>query len=84
LNLVRIEKRAYLLIIRYSPDADETINRMFAEYRVKIKNKTMLEDSFETTYEVSIRKGDTSFLKPMREIEGVEAVTLVEYTGDYA
>ena len=84
MTLVRIEKRAYLLIIRYSPDAEETVNRMLAVYRVKIKNKTLLKDSSEITLEVSVRKGDTSFLKPMRETEGIEAVTLVEYTGDYA
>ena len=84
MTVVRIEKRAYLLIIRYAPDAEEVINRMLAPYRVKVKNKTLVNDYSEITLEVHIRKGDTSFLKPMRDTEGVEGVTLVEYTGDYA
>jgi hypothetical protein len=84
LTITRIEKRTYLLIIRYMPDAEEVVNSMLASYKVKIKNKTLLDNYCEVTLEIGIVKGDTSFLKTMRETDGVEGVTLVEYTGDYA
>ncbi|MDR2569229.1 MAG: DUF4956 domain-containing protein [Oscillospiraceae bacterium] len=84
LTITRIEKRTYLLIIRYSPDAEEVVNEMLTQYKVKIKNKTLLDSYCEVTLEVGIVKGDTSFLKTMRETDGIEGVTLVEYTGDYA
>jgi len=84
LTIVRIEKRTYLLIIRYSPDAEESVKKLLDPIKAKIKNKTLSKDSTEITAEVNVRGGDTSFLDPMRDTEGVEGVTLVEYTGDYA
>jgi len=83
MTLVRIEKRAYLLIIRYLPEAEETVNIFLQPYRTKIKNKVLSDDYSEVTFEVSIRKGDTSFMKTMKEKEGVLGLTIVEYTGDY-
>jgi len=84
LTIIRIEKRTYLLIIRYKPDAEETVNKLLEPLKAKIKNKTLSKESSEVTAEVNVRKGDTSFLEPMRDADGVEGVTLVEYTGDYA
>ena len=84
LTVVRIEKRTYLLIIRYSPDAEEAVTKSLTPLKARIKNKTLQKDSSEITAEVNVRGGDTSFLEPMREMEGVEGVTLVEYSGDYA
>jgi len=84
LTVLRIEKRSYLLIIRYDPEAEESVDEMLKPLKANVKNKTLLSNSTEITAEVRIRKGETSFLKPMRETDGVEGVTLVEYTGDYA
>jgi len=84
LTVVRIEKRTYLLVIRYKPEAEDTVGELLKPLNAKIKNKTLLADSSEITAEVSVKKNDTAFLEPMRETQGVEGVTLVEYTGDYA
>ena len=84
LTVIRIEKRTYLLVIRYKPDAEEPVNELLKPLNAKVKNKTLLTDSSELTAEVSVKKNNTAFLEPMRETEGVEGVTLVEYTGDYA
>jgi len=84
LTVLRIEKRSYLLVIRYAPGAEEAVNELLKPLKVNIKNKTLQKDSSEITAEIRIRRGETAFLEPMRETEGVEGVTLVEYTGDYA
>ena len=84
LTVLRIEKRSYLLVIRYAPGAEEAVNEQLKPLKVNIKNKTLQKDSSEITAEIRIRRGETAFLEPMRETEGVEGVTLVEYTGDYA
>ena len=84
LTVLRIEKRSYLLIIRYNPEAEASVEEQLKPLKANIKNKTLLKDSSEITAEIRIRRDDTAFLEPMRETEGVEGVTLVEYTGDYA
>ena len=84
LTVLRIEKRSYLLIIRYDPAAETAVEELLKPLKANVKNKTLLKDSSELTAEIRISRGETAFLEPMRETEGVEGVTLVEYTGDYA
>jgi len=84
LTYIRIEKRTYLLIVRYSPDAEESVNDLLKPLKANIKNKTLSETGTELTAEVRVIRNDTSFLEPIRQTAGVEGVTLVEYTGDYA
>ena len=84
LTILRIEKHSYLLIVRYSPESEESVGALLKPLNINIKNKTMVKDSTEITAEIRIRGGDTSFLETIRETDGVEGVTLVEYTGDYA
>jgi hypothetical protein len=81
---VRIEKRTYLLIIRYCPGADERVAAMLEPLKARLKNKTAAKDYLEVTAEVRVRKGNTAFLEEMRTADGVDGVTLIEYTGDYA
>jgi len=83
MTIIRIEKRTYLLIIRYDPEAETAVNALLKPLKANIKNKTLSKDSSEVTAEVRVRGGDTSFLEPIRQTDGVEGVTLVEYTGDY-
>jgi hypothetical protein len=84
LTMLRIEKRVYLVIIRSSPEADGAVEALLRPLKAVIKNKTLSKGYSEVTAEVRVIGGDTSFLEPMRQTAGVEGVTLVEYTGDYA
>jgi hypothetical protein len=84
MTLVRVEKRVYLIIIRCSPDADGAVSSLLLPLKARLKNKTSVKEYIEITAEVRVRKGDISFLETIRRTEGVEGVTLVEYTGDYA
>jgi hypothetical protein len=84
MTMIRIEKRVFLLIIRYAPEVDGAVAELLEPLKARLKNKTAGKDFCEVTAEVRVRKGDTSFLETLRQTEGVEGVTLVEYTGDYA
>ncbi|MCL2189666.1 MAG: DUF4956 domain-containing protein [Defluviitaleaceae bacterium] len=81
---VRLEKRAFLLILRYSPTAESTVNTKLSAIKYTLKNKTHNTEYTELTAEVKIKGNEAAFLQPLREIEGVDNVVLVEYTGDYA
>ena len=84
LTVIRLEKHTYLLIIRYAADADETVKGLIKPLGSRVKNKTVSNAFSEITIEVRLRKGDTSFVENIKKSEGIEAVTLVEYTGDFA
>jgi len=82
LTLVRLEKRSYLLIVRYAPEAESTVDGLLKAVNGSIQNKTLAQGYSEATAEVRVRRGDVSFADKMKKAEGVETVTLVEYTGD--
>ena len=83
-SITRFEKRNFLLILRYSDDAEEAIDLQLSKIKHKLKNKTMNTGYTEITVEVKVSKGDTSFVEPLRKMENVDNVVLVEFTGDYA
>jgi hypothetical protein len=80
---VRLDKRAFLLIIRYRTASEEAVNSNIAKIKYKLKNKTHTTDYTELTAEVKIKGNESAFLEPLKEIDGVENVVLVEYTGDF-
>ena len=82
LTLLRLEKRIYLIIVRYAPEAESTVSDLLKAVNGSVKNKTLSQKYSEATAEVRVRRGDTSFVDDMKKAEGVEYVTLVEYTGD--
>jgi len=84
MTIVRLEKHSYLVIVRYAPTAEEVVAEQIKPLGSRIKNKTVTTAFSEITIEVRLRKSDTSFVEEIKKAEGVEAVTLVEYTGDYA
>jgi len=83
-TLVRLDKRAFLLIVRYGNEAEEAVKAQLKALKHKLKNKTVNRDFTELTVEVKVNKNDTAFLEPLRSTENVDNVVLVEYTGDYA
>jgi hypothetical protein len=82
LTLLRLEKRIYLIIVRYAPEAEGTVAGLLEPVHGNVKNKTLSQNYSEITAEVRVRRGDTSFVDDMKKAEGIETVTLVEYTGD--
>jgi hypothetical protein len=82
LTLVRLEKYSYLMVIRYSPEVESNVTGLLKPLNVRVKNKTLSKGYSEITAEVRVRQGDMSFVEEMKQMDGVETVTLVEYTGD--
>lgn len=83
-TFTRTDKRSFLLITRYDPSAEGEVSGFIALTKTKLKNKTLAPGYTELTVEIKIRRGDTSFIEPLRQIQGVEIATLVEYTGEYS
>jgi uncharacterized membrane protein YhiD involved in acid resistance len=81
---VKLDKRAFLLIIRYQAASEEAVNAKLLKIKYKLKNKTHHTDYTEFTAEVKIKGNESAFLEPLKAIDGVDNVMLVEYTGDFA
>ena len=81
---IRLDKRAFLLIIRYGATAEEAVNTNLSKLKYKLKNKTHGTGYAELTAEMKVKENESAFLEPLRAIDGVENVVLVEYTGDFA
>ena len=82
--LTRLEKRSFLLIVRYDAEAESAVSGLLSPLKAKLKNKTLKREITELTAEVKVVKGDVSFIEPFRQAGGVHDVTLIEYTGDYS
>ena len=83
ISLLKKEKKNYLLIVRYSDNAEKNVAAVLGGMRYRLKNKTANGDMTELTIEVKIKHNDTSSVSRFKEIEGVSTVTLLEYSGEY-
>lgn len=79
----RVRKRQYLLVIKYLEEASEEVEKVIKSRKKVLKNKTVVKDYTELTYEMNIDERDTSFVNALSEIEGVKNAVLVEFSGDY-
>lgn len=83
ITIFRKEKKSYLLIVRYDSASEMNINGVLGGVKYRLKNKTQTGNKVELTVEVKIKKNDTTYLSRFNAIEGVESVTLLEYSGEY-
>jgi chromate transport protein ChrA len=83
LVFAKVEKKSYLLIVKYEDNAEEKVNTLLSASKYKLKNKTRTHGKTELTVEIKIKKNDTDAVKKFDEVDGVEMVTLLEYSGEY-
>lgn len=83
LTIFKKERKSYLLIVRYTAETEVNVNAILSAIKYKLKNKTQTGSSIELTIEVKIKKNDTSYISRFNAIDGVESVTLLEYSGEY-
>lgn len=83
LHFCKKEKKSYLLILRYSGKAEEQVNALLSNMKYKLKSKTLTGDETELTVEIKINNNDTSDAARFKTVEGINGVTLVEYSGEY-
>lgn len=76
--------KIYIAVIHYTTDeAGDDIIRAFGKMKYFVKSKTMRKDKVEMAIEVFCKNNDTHFLEIIRDIEGVEDATLIQYNGEY-
>lgn len=80
---VRNRMRLYLLVIKFLPEANETVLSTIKDLDKVLKNKTSTRNSIELTYEVRINTNNTAFMQKLTAVPDVESAVLVEFTGDY-
>lgn len=83
ITIFRKEKKSYLLILRYAAASEMNVTGVLNGIKYRLKNKTQTGDHVELTIEVKIKNNDTTYLSRFNAVEGVESVTLLEYSGEY-
>lgn len=74
----------YILLIHYTGEGIEgDVRRALGTLPYTIKSKTMRKHDAEMAVEVRVKKRNTMFVDEIRNLDSVEDVTLVQYSGDY-
>ena len=76
--------RIYIAVIHYQgTQAGDEIIRCFGKRKYFVKSKTMRNEKTEMAVEIYCRQNDMEFMEKIRDISGVEDVTLIQYNGEY-
>lgn len=76
--------RIYIAVIHYLDDeAGDNVIRAFGKMKYFVKSKTVRKGKTEMAVEVYCKDNDMFFLDKIRDIEGVEDATLIQYNGEY-
>ena len=82
-----IKENPYLLVISLeNSDTEDTVIKKVSENTLKsiIKGKTFSKNGTEElTIEIQLKDGESSFIKSINEVDGVNNVVMVSYNGDY-
>lgn len=74
----------YVAVIHYVGDtAEEEVMRALGRGKYSVKSKTMYKDRTELAVEIFCRSKQLASYEKLRDIEGVEDVTFVQYNGEY-
>lgn len=76
--------RIYIVVIHYIGDeVGDNVIRAFGKMKYYIKSKTVRKGKTEMAVEVYCKDNDMFFLDKIRDTEGVEDATLIQYNGEY-
>lgn len=76
--------RIYIAVIHYEGDeAGDNIIRAFGKMKYFVKSKTVRKGKTEMAVEVYCKNNDMFFLDKIRDLDGVEDATLIQYNGEY-
>ena len=76
--------RIYITVIHYVGDeVGDNVIRAFGKMKHFIKSKTVRKGKTEMAVEVYCKDNDTFFLDKIRDLDGVEDATLIQYNGEY-
>lgn len=80
----RNTNNAYMLIVHYSDEAKEDVQRIISALDYQIKAKTSSSGMTELTLEVNLIGADTKFVDDLSNIYGVQDATLISYNGQFS
>lgn len=76
--------RIYIAVIHYIGDeVGDNVVRTFGKMKYFVKSKTVRKGKTEMAVEVYCKDNDTFFLDKIRDLDGVEDATLIQYNGEY-
>ena len=76
--------RIYIAVIHYIGDeAGDNIIRALGKMKYFVKSKTVRKGKTEIAIEVYCKDNDMFFLDKIRDVDGVEDATLIQYNGEY-
>lgn len=76
--------RIYIAVIHYVGDeVGDNVIRAFGKMKYFVKSKTVRKGRTELSVEVYCKDNDMFFLDKIRDTEGVEDATLIQYNGEY-
>lgn len=76
--------RIYIVVIHYVGDeVGDNVIRAFGKMKYFVKSKTVRKGKTEMAVEVYCKDNDMFFLDKIRDTEGVEDATLIQYNGEY-
>jgi len=76
--------RIYIAVIHYTGDeAGDNVIRAFGKMKYFVKSKTVRKGKTEMAVEVYCKDNDMFFLDKIRDVDGVEDATLIQYNGEY-
>ena len=76
--------RIYIAVIHYEGDeAGDKVIRAFGKMKYFVKSKTVRRGKTEMAVEVYCKNNDMFFLDKIRDVEGVDDATLIQYNGEY-
>lgn len=76
--------RIYIAVIHYVGDeVGDNVIRAFGKMKYFVKSKTVRKGKTELSVEVYCKNNDMFFLDKIRDTEGVEDATLIQYNGEY-
>ena len=76
--------RIYIMVVHYTGDeAGDNVIRALGKMKYFVKSKTVRKNKTEMAVEVFCKNNDMFFLEKVRDVGGVEDVTLIQYNGEY-
>lgn len=76
--------RIYIVVVHYVGDeVGDNVIRAFGKIKYFVKSKTVRKGKTEMAVEVYCKDNDMFFLDKIRDTEGVEDATLIQYNGEY-
>ncbi len=76
--------RIYIAVIHYEGDeVGDNVIRALGKMKYFVKSKTVRKGKTEMAVEVYCKNNDMFFLDKIKEVEGVEDATLIQYNGEY-